>query len=132
MDPDLQPFLRVVPPDLECLHSFQLNDAVTCLCVSPDGDLVAAGSFENAIHVLDQHLQPVLQLSGHAGGTNSIQFASSDVLVSAGEDGHAAVWDCRTGECRARLECEGKAADKCVSAPHKHEACSVTSWISHY
>jgi WD40 repeat protein len=62
--------------------------------------------------VLDGSLSVLRELAGHAGGTNSLCFGGSNRLVSAGEDGTAAVWDPDSGDLIARLECEGENADR--------------------
>lgn len=112
MDPDLETFVRLKPQKLQLQHQVELEDACTCMALSGDGHLLAAGSFEAAIVVHDANLDVKHSLQGHEGGTNSVAFSSGSRLISAGEDGHAAVWDCSTGSCLARIECEGEHVDR--------------------
>lgn len=137
--------MRIKPKHLELLGSHTLADGATCLAAAPTaaaGDarrsLVAAGGYDSAIVLFDASaaavaaaaqsgsggddsggiggLAVVAELAGHEGGTTSLAFASPTLLVSAGEDGTAAVWDC--GEApgaaalKARLACEGVDVDK--------------------
>lgn len=67
---------------------------------------LAAGSCETAIIVYDLALRVKHTLPGHEGGTNSLAFAKDSRLLSAGEDGHAIVWEYTSGKCIARLQCE--------------------------
>jgi WD40 repeat protein len=99
-------------PDLTAVASYQLEEAVTCLDISRDGALVAAGSVEDEIVVLDgKQLSLSARLNGHEGGTNSLAFGA-ERLVSAGEDGKAKLWDAKEGSCVAELTCEGVDVDR--------------------
>jgi WD40 repeat protein len=112
MDPELEMFVRIPPQHLKLQHTAELEDACTCMALSPDAQLLAAGSCEPGIAVFDLKLALLRTLAGHEGGTNALAFASGGRLVSAGEDGHVAVWDSSSGNCLARLECEGTNVDK--------------------
>ncbi|KIZ01805.1 hypothetical protein MNEG_6156 [Monoraphidium neglectum] len=53
------------------------------------------------------------KLEGHPGGSTALAFAAGgQLLVSAGEDGCAAVWRCDGRTLKARLACEGVDADR--------------------
>lgn len=70
------------------------------------------GTAESAISILDRHSGGVMHsLAGHAGGTNSLVYAAPPRLISAGEDGKAAIWDVQKGEQLESLEVEGLDAD---------------------
>eukprot|EP00878_Enallax_costatus_P018098 GHUV01019041.1.p1 GENE.GHUV01019041.1~~GHUV01019041.1.p1 ORF type:complete len:372 (+),score=94.31 GHUV01019041.1:697-1812(+) len=112
MDPDLDTFVRLKPQSMQLQQAVELEDACTCLALSSDAQLLAAGSCEPAVMVYDLALALKYSLAGHAGGTNSLAFAKGGRLLSAGEDGDAAVWDCTNGSCIARLECEGEHVDR--------------------
>lgn len=112
MDPDLDTFVRLKPEKLHLQCEVQLDDTCTCLALSKDAQLLAAGSCDATIMVYSNDLEVKCALQGHKGGTNSVAFSSGSKLVSAGEDGHAAVWDCSTGVCLACLECEGEHTDR--------------------
>jgi WD40 repeat protein len=121
MDPQLEPFVRRKPADLRLLHAHDTDAALTCLAVGADADgqpLIAVGQADEAvILLLDASLAQVGSLSGHGGGTNSLAFGSSgsssgSSLVSAGEDGTAAVWDVQQQQLCGRLACDGNNLDK--------------------
>jgi WD40 repeat protein len=112
MDPELEMFVRIPPQHLELQHAAELEDACTCIALSANAQLLAAGSCEPGIAVFDLQLSLLRTLSGHEGGTNSLAFATGGRLVSAGEDGQFAVWDSGSGNCLARLDCEGTNVDK--------------------
>jgi WD40 repeat protein len=112
MDPDLEMFVRIPPQHLELQHTAELEDACTCMALCPDAKLLAAGTNEPGIALFDLQLTPLRMLAGHEGGTNALAFASAGRLVSAGEDGQLAVWDGSSGNCLARLDCEGTNVDK--------------------
>lgn len=99
-------------PDLKSLTTYELEESVICLDVARDHEAIAAGTIDDEVVVLDTDLKLKHKLSGHEGGTNSLGFASDNVLVSAGEDGKARVWNASTGSCIAELPCEGLDADK--------------------
>lgn len=67
---------------------------ITCLSPSPDGYVIAAGSKERAIHLVDrQQLSSRTKLSGHVSSVSDVLFLSNDVLASAGRDGAIRIWD---------------------------------------
>lgn len=116
MDPELETFLRRPAKQLKLQHEAALDESITCLAVlnTEEGAvIIAAGQADTPTIVLfDASLTVVQELAGHAGGTDSLAFAGSSRLVSAGGDGTAAVWDPRSGDLLARLECEGENTDK--------------------
>ncbi|GBF98413.1 hypothetical protein Rsub_10478 [Raphidocelis subcapitata] len=125
MDPELECFMRIKPKPLARRGSHALADGATCLAGAPAGAgaavAFAAGGYDDTIVLLDSDAKLVAELEGHPGGTNALAFApppaagaagAALLLVSAGEDGTAAVWDCGAQACRARLACEGEDADK--------------------
>lgn len=109
---ELEQFMRIKPKPLLLRGTHALPDGATCLAVAPRGALVAAGSYGDQIDLMDEDMNLMGQLEGHPGGTNSLAFATEQLLVSAGEDGTAAIWDCESKECKARLACEGVDADR--------------------
>jgi hypothetical protein len=74
-------------PDCLEVWSVELPEAVTCM--SSSESLVAAGTIEDTITVVDVATGEVAcELSGHEGGVNSLQLTKDgQTLVSAGEDG---------------------------------------------
>lgn len=117
MDPELALFLRRPASELKLQHEFEAEETVTCLVAASGSggqQIVAVGQADTAAIVLldGSNLSVVLrELAGHAGGTNSLAFGGGK-LVSAGEDGCAAVWDPTSGDLLARLECEGENVDR--------------------
>jgi hypothetical protein len=120
--------MRIKPKPLAPRGLHTLADGATCLAAAPapagaahgaphgaaaPAMLVAAGGYDDEIVLLDLDLNAAARLPGHAGGTNALAFAGPARLVSAGEDGTAAVWDCRSHKLAARLACEGVDADRC-------------------
>lgn len=134
MDPELETFLRRPAKQLKLHHEVALEETITCLAVvaTEGGVIIAAGQSDTpAILLSDASLAPVWELAGHAGGTNTLAFAGDSRLVSAGEDGSAAVWDPRSGALLARLECEGENTDK-SSKGHTvtHAACNAAGTLA--
>jgi len=132
MDPEIMSYMRIPPKPLSRRGTYTLADGATCLAAAPPPTpaaasaapdapaltpLMAAGGYDDAIALLDEDMHLVGSLEGHAGGVNALRFASPRVLVSAGEDGTAAVWCCSTRDCRARLACEGVDADRWAAGP---------------
>lgn len=102
--------------ELNLQHTASLDETITALAVADlaaGNAIVAVGQADTAtIVLLDGNLSPLRELQGHAGGTNALAFGGSSRLVSAGEDGTAAVWDPQSGELLARLKCEGENTDR--------------------
>lgn len=91
----------------------ELSDTISALAICED--ILAIACAEQEIQLVDRISGNVLHvLKGHEGGTNSVAFATgseSPTLISAGEDGKAAIWDVKTGTQLESLEVEGLDAD---------------------
>lgn len=73
-----------------------LDGKVSCIAISPDGQLVAAGSSDGLVQLFDARRgQPLGQpLGGHTGAITQVAFTvDSARLVSAGTDGTLRVFD---------------------------------------
>ena len=74
-----------------------LDDYPTALAVSRDGTVFAAGSASGKLVLFDAKSGALLHtLDAHANGVLALAFGSK-TLASGGQDGHARLWDCRTG-----------------------------------
>jgi hypothetical protein len=107
--------MRIQPVPLVARGTYTLAEQATCLATAPVGGLIAAGSYEEDIELLDLDMNLIGKLEGHPGGSTALAFAAGgQLLVSAGEDGCAAVWRCDGRTLKARLACEGVDADRWV------------------
>lgn len=80
-----------------------LDDYPTALAVSRDGAVIAAGTASGKLFVFDAGSGDLLHtLDAHKGGVLALAFGRS-ALASAGQDGHARLWDVRSGTVTAAL-----------------------------
>jgi len=80
-----------------------LDDYPTALAVSRDGTLLAAGSASGRLSVFDGTSGELLHTrEAHANGVLALAFGRS-TLASAGQDGHARLWQPASGEAIAAL-----------------------------
>lgn len=90
----------------------QVDTPETVITLAISGDQLAVGTAETEVIILNRHTGNVIHsLSGHPGGTNSLVYAAGTRLISAGEDGRAAIWDIEKGLQLESLEVEGLDAD---------------------
>ena len=90
----------------------QVETPETVLTLAISGDQLAVGTAEKAILILNRQTGAIAHtLGGHNGGTNSLVYAAGTRLISAGEDGRAAIWDIEKGTQLESLEVEGLNAD---------------------
>jgi WD40 repeat protein/serine/threonine protein kinase len=77
------------------------HGAVASAAVSPDGKLVATGSWDHSAKIWDIETgQAIRKLDGgHAGYVNSVEFSPDGAeLLTASDDGTARLWDVETGK----------------------------------
>ncbi len=83
------------------LHECQLSSAVDCVCFSPDGTLLAAGSMDKSVSVWDTtttltdtgEVTRILWLEGHEGGVKFVCFSPDGrVIASGSEDKTIRLW----------------------------------------
>jgi WD40 repeat protein len=75
------------------------SDDVTSIAFSPDGRLLATGSWDATVMVRDVRSGRLLRILGkHPGGVTSVSFSlDSEVLASGGRDNTVKVWSVRSG-----------------------------------
>lgn len=89
---------------------FALENGITALAVHPSSNLAVAGGSEGGIRVVNLIKgEVVAAFQGHKEGESveSVRFidiAGNGVVVSAGTDGKACVWDVTTGRLRSTLD----------------------------
>ena len=76
------------------------HDAILSLALSPDGKLLATGSYDQTIRIWDTATGQELQtLTGHNGGVFGLSFRPDGrVLASASSDRTVKLWDVATGQ----------------------------------
>lgn len=77
-----------------------LNNASGALSFSPDGNLLAAGSRDELLQVVDIATgEEIMSLSGHEGRVSATAFnPNGDLLASGSNDKIIQLWDANTGE----------------------------------
>ena len=101
-------------PDLTARWGVELEESVLCVALSAKERLLACGTAEDAIAVLDVDTGAVkFTLAGHHGGTTCLAWLGGNTLVSCGEDGCARVWSVARQACVHTLEVPGEGADRC-------------------
>ena len=88
-------------PGGRAIHSFHKStDWVTAAAVSPDGLLIAAGDRFGGLSLWEARSgQEFLTLRGHVKAVNAMVWAaSSDQLVTCGDDGSIRIWDLHTSK----------------------------------
>ncbi|PHH55812.1 Protein will die slowly [Ceratocystis fimbriata CBS 114723] len=91
--------LRVMEP-LVGHHSY-----VHCLAFSPKGNVIASGSYDEAVFLWDVRAGRLMRsLPAHSDPVSGIDFSPDGTLVvSCSTDGLTRVWDATTGQCLRTL-----------------------------
>lgn len=88
-------------PLMQPRFSYASGECISCLKWSRDGTKLAVGNLEGKVTVLrvnrsdsDVSFEAVMDVNAHELGTCALDWNSTDtMLVSAGQDGRAKVWD---------------------------------------
>mgnify|MGYP001204052963 CR=1 FL=1 len=82
-----------------------LEDAPTCLAISPDDGYYVCGCKDGRVVLLDLQVNKVLMdFVGHAGSITGVSIiADGQQLVTSSEDGTVKVWDVSTGSLTTTL-----------------------------
>jgi WD40 repeat protein len=80
-------------------------DAVGCMCLSPDGDMLALGTKNGVVRVLDtRNGNLVWSHQKHQGSVSAIAYSpDGGCLASVGRDGIGILWEASTGVPRKTL-----------------------------
>ncbi|KAJ7755202.1 WD40-repeat-containing domain protein [Mycena metata] len=85
-----------------CQASVSTASALMALTCSPNGEIMAAGSYNGIIQILDPRTLQVLQsIQGHHDCVQSLEFSSDGLLlVSTADDATTKVWDASLQICQ--------------------------------
>lgn len=100
------------------------TDPIYAVAYSPDGKIVATGSFDKSIKLWDaatgKELRSLAGAAGHQSLVLSIAFnAAGDQIASGGADNFARIWDVPSGKPSREIAMGGKVAKVAVSADGK-------------
>jgi WD40 repeat protein len=91
--------------------TFVAEDWVRAIALSPDGRLLAASGFDDAVHIWDTgSSQQIYRLAGHGrvGGRRTLGFSPDNrSLFSWGDDFYLRVWDMKNGKARLEIRPQG-------------------------
>ena len=75
--------------------------SIRSVCFSPDGSILASGSYDQTVRLWDSHTGECLRLlQGHTNPVSSVCFSpDGSILASAGYDKTVRLWDSHTGAC---------------------------------
>ncbi|KAG8713740.1 hypothetical protein FRC09_018377 [Ceratobasidium sp. 395] len=83
------------------LAVWRYKDSVFSVAVSPDGRLVASGSYDHTVCIWDSHTGQIVAgpLVGNTDLVNSVSFSpDSNHVASGSNDKTIRIWDCKTGK----------------------------------
>ncbi|KAJ9157966.1 WD repeat-containing protein 5 [Pleurostoma richardsiae] len=92
------------------------HNYVYCLAFSPKGNILASGSYDEAVFLWDVRAGRMMRtLPAHSDPVSGIDFCRDGSLVaSCSTDGLIRIWDTSTGQCLRTLVYEDSPAAACV------------------
>jgi WD40 repeat protein len=96
-----------------------IEEPISAIAPSPDGDMLAIASIEGAIALVDARTGALLRtMSGHAGSTVSVDWTpDSQLLLSIGHDGVGRFWNPQTGAERTCVDTGNAWGEGIAAAP---------------
>lgn len=80
-------------------HEAAAQAALRCLAVHPSGEMLAVGSSDHSIRLINRQGEEQLQLLGHSNSVFSLLWlANGKYLLSGSRDAHLAVWETASGK----------------------------------
>ena len=94
---------EISPPHIATLEGH--TDRVASMSFSPDGKMIASGSWDGTIKLWDVETRKhIATLKGHEGGVTSMSFSPDGKMIASGSwDGTGKLWDIETREHIATL-----------------------------
>ncbi len=110
------------------------QDTVDAVAVSPDGSLIATGSFDQSIRLWDaktgKEVRAYAGQQGHRGQVLSVAFSpKGDLLASGGADNSAKIWDVPAGVPGKTFALSNLATSVAVSGDGKTFAVASTDGV---
>ncbi|CAL5229844.1 g13253 [Coccomyxa viridis] len=108
-------------------RTLKMADDVLCICISPDGRLIAAALLDSTIqvHFMDS-LKFFLSLYGHKLPVLSMDISTdSSLLISGSADKNIKIWGLDFGDCHRSLFAHADSIMQVAFVPNTHYAFTV-------
>ncbi len=92
--------------DLKETQMIDSDSSLYCTAISPDGNMLAAGSMEGMIYLLNAKTGDLIKnLAGHTDYISDVAFSyNSKILASLGAGGDVRLWDVASGDVLTMLD----------------------------